>query len=199
MKSKESSFTDFVRRVQTCNLCARMKDRKRVLSPANGTLDSPVVFVAEAPGRFGADKYGIPLYGDQTGRNFQVLMAAANLSRESVFITNAVLCNPRTTGGNNDSPSLSEIRNCSQYLDETLEIIRPTYVVPLGAKAISALNAIEPLDISLLGGVGKLFNWRGYRVYPLYHPSPRAFIRRPRAKQVEDYRTLSRLLRGYQQ
>lgn len=193
-KSKQALFADLIVRVQQCNLCLRMQHRKKVLGLPNGNIDSPVVFIAEAPGRLGADKFGIPLYGDQTGRNFEMLLANAGIKRESIFITNAVLCNPRTPHGNNDSPTLSEMRNCSQYLEETLEIIKPKYVVPLGAAALAALNIINPHQVRLSEGIGKLFLWNGYKIYPLFHPGPRAFIRRTKAQQLEDYRTLASLL-----
>ncbi|MCJ7634059.1 uracil-DNA glycosylase [Candidatus Bathyarchaeota archaeon] len=193
MKSKQLQFADLITRVRDCSLCSRMSRRKPVLSQSNGNLDSLVVFIAEAPGRLGADKFGIPLYGDQTGRNFEMLIASAGIRRESIFITNAVLCNPRTPDGNNDSPTLVEMRNCSIYLKETLEIIEPKYVVPLGAAALAALNIINPHQIKLSEGVGKLFSWNGFKIYPLFHPGPRAFIRRTKAKQLEDYRTLAGL------
>lgn len=193
-KSRQSLFADLIARVQHCNLCPRMQHRKKVLGSSNGSLDSSILFIAEAPGRLGADKFGIPLHGDQTGRNFEMLIASAGLDRESIFITNAVLCNPRTPAGNNDSPTLLEICNCSQYLKETLEIIKPKYVVPLGAAALASLNAIKPHQIKLSEGAGKLFSWNGYQVYPLFHPGPRAFIWRPKRQQVEDYRTLTQLV-----
>lgn len=193
-KSKQALFADLIVRVQQCNLCPRMQHRKKVLGSSNGSLDSSILFIAEAPGRLGADKFGIPLYGDQTGRNFEMLIASAGINRESIFITNAVLCNPRTPDGNNDSPTIAEMRNCSQYLKETLEVIKPKYVVPLGAAALAALNIINPHRIKLSEGVGKLFSWNGYQVYPLFHPGPRAFISHPKNQQMEDYKTLASLL-----
>ncbi len=193
-KSKQALFADLIVRVQQCNLCPRMQHRKKVLGSSNGSLDSSILFIAEAPGRLGADKFGIPLYGDQTGRNFEMLIASAGINRESVFITNAVLCNPRTPGGNNDSPTIAEMHNCSVYLKETVEIIKPKYVVPLGAAALAALNIINPHRIKLSEGVGKLFSWNGYQVYPLFHPGPRAFIRRTKARQIEDYKTLAEVV-----
>jgi uracil-DNA glycosylase family 4 len=195
---KQSSFDDLVKRVQTCSLCERMADRKRVLSSLNGDLQSPIVFIAEAPGRLGADKFGIPLYGDQTGRNFETLITASGLSRQSVFITNSVLCNPRGQQGNNVTPRLSEIHMCARYLEETLEIVSPVYIVPLGVTALKALNIIEPHSINLSDGVGKLFCWKNYQVYPLFHPGPRAFIHRTRTQQMEDYAKLGKLLSGTQ-
>lgn len=194
VRSKQSLFADLVARVHHCDLCTRMQHRNKVLGPSNGNIDSPVVFIAEAPGRLGADKFGIPLYGDQTGRNFEMLINSAGIKRESIFITNAVLCNPRTPDGNNDSPTPTEIRNCSQYLKETLEIIKPKYVVPLGATALVALNIINPHRIRLSDAVGKSFPWNGYQVYPLFHPGPRAFVWRHKDQQVKDYEAIGCLM-----
>lgn len=194
MKSKQLQFADLVERVQSCSLCPRMTQRTRVLGPPNGNLDSSVVFIAEAPGRLGADKFGIPLFGDQTGRNFEWLISSAGISREVIFITNAVLCNPRAADGKNDSPAITEIRNCSIYLKETLEIVGPKYIVPLGAVALASLNVIESHNIGLSQGVGKLFPWSRYFVFPLFHPGPRAFIWRPKAQQAKDYEVLGHLL-----
>lgn len=193
-ESKRLLFTDLVARVQCCSRCSRMRSRKKVLGPSNGNLNSPIVFIAEAPGRLGADKSGIPLCGDQTGCNFEFLIASVGLHRESIFITNAVLCNPRTPHGNNDSPTLTEIRECAGYLEETLEIVGPKYVVPLGAVALASLNAIAPHEIKVAEGVGKIFAWNGYLVWPLFHPSSRAFIRRTKAQQIKDYEAIGHLV-----
>lgn len=192
MISKQSRFTDLVDRVQNCRLCPRMKDRKRVLGSNNGCLDSVVVFIAEAPGRLGADKFGIPLYGDQTGRNFGFLLSSAGIKREEVFITNAVLCNPRTVDDLNDSPTRLEIQNCSFFLRDTIEIIQPKYIAPLGTKALAALGIIKEHKIKLSNDIGKLFPWNGFQIYPLYHPSPRAAIQRSTALQVSDFNLLER-------
>ena len=194
MKSKQLQFADLIERVRYCNLCLRMSQRRPVLSPSNGNLNTRVVFIAEAPGRLGADKFSIPLFGDQTGRNFEELISNAGISRESIFITNAVLCNPRKDDGNNDSPTNSEIRNCSSHLNETLDIIKPRYVVPLGKVALTALNIIRPIETNLSKCVGQLLRWNGYEVYPLFHPGPRAFVWRPKRRQEEDYLALANLL-----
>ena len=171
-----------------------MQGRRGILGSSNGNLDASILFVAEAPGRLGADRFGIPLYGDQTGQNFETLISCAGLSRESLFITNAVLCNPRTQNGNNDSPTLSEIRNCSGYLKDILDIVNPKYVVPLGRIALLSLNCIKPHQMKLSEDVGKVFGWNGCLVYPLFHPGPRALVRRTRAQQIMDYECLARLV-----
>ncbi len=62
------AFDALVARVSSCRCCPRMEGRARVLGQANGPLSARVLFIAEAPGRFGADMSGIPLAGDRTGR-----------------------------------------------------------------------------------------------------------------------------------
>jgi uracil-DNA glycosylase len=171
-----------------------MRQRRPVLSSRNGNIESPVVFIAEAPGRLGADKYNIPLYGDQTGRNFNWLISQAGMSREFIFITNAVLCNPRKIDGNNDSPKKTEIHNCSIYLKEILDIIQPKLVVPLGKVALDSLKLIHPKEIELRDSVGQEISWNGYHVFPLFHPGPRAFIWRSKTQQMNDYIQLKELL-----
>ena len=101
---KKQKFEMLVENANRCNLCARMYGRTKVLSEKNGNVDSKVIFIGEAPGRLGADRTGIPFYGDQAGQNFERLLQFAGLTRQQVFITNAVLCNPRDKKGNNSAP-----------------------------------------------------------------------------------------------
>ena len=179
---------------QACRACPRMEGRVRLLGPANGALHPRVCFVAEAPGRRGGDRTAIPLCGDQSGRNFERLLTAAGLDRDAVFITNAVLCNPRDAAGRNAPPSTAEIRNCSGFLAATLDLLQPPYVVALGAVALRALALIEPHGATLAANVGAILSWHDRWLIPLYHPGPRAQIHRPFAQQAEDFRRLGELL-----
>ena len=54
-------FDCLVENAQACLLCPAMDGRRRVLSRANGSLTPQVLFVAEAPGRRGGERTGIPL------------------------------------------------------------------------------------------------------------------------------------------
>jgi uracil-DNA glycosylase family 4 len=161
-----------------------------VLGDSNGDVQSHVMFVAEAPGRLGAARTGIPLYGDQSGRNFDRLLRAAELSRADIFITNAVLCNPRDRFGRNAIPSTTEQRNCLPYLRRTLDIVDPRIVVTLGTIALRSLGRIESHGLTLRDHVGVPCFWYGRLLIPLYHPSPRAQIHRSFATQLEDFSAL---------
>lgn len=171
-----------------------MAGRTRVLGSGNGPLEAQLLFVAEAPGRLGGDRTGVPLTADQTGRNFSQFLAAAGLDRAAVFVTNAVLCNPRNQCGLNDRPRATELRNCSQHLTDLLGLLDPPWVVALGRVALDALALIAPHDARLARDVGTAIHWAGRRLVPLYHPGPRSVARRGRDAHLADYRRLATLL-----
>lgn len=193
----DEAFACLIAHVQSCRLCPRMEGRTRVFGHKNGSVDAKILFVAEAPGRLGADRSGIPLRGDQTGRNFEYLLSQAQLTRNEIFITNAVLCNPRDEQGYNAPPSQQEIENCTSHLRETIHILRPRYVIALGNVALKALNHIDQHNIILSRHVGIPQKWHGRWLIALYHPSPRAQTYRSLAKQVEDFQRLAAFIKDH--
>jgi len=193
-RDRHVRFADFCQAVGDCTLCSRMTERSKVMSAANGNVEAKVVFVAEAPGRLGADRTGVPLHGDRTGDNFESLLGNVGWHREELFVTNAILCNPRKENGNNGTPTKEEIRNCAQYLEMTLELVNPAVVVPLGIVALTALQMVHPHGLSLKQDVSRSHPWAGRVLVPLYHPGPRALIHRSLAKQRSDYMRLAKLV-----
>jgi len=175
--------------VQGCQACPRMDGRARVLSVANGRAGATVMFVAEAPGRHGADRTGVPLHGDATGYNFEQLLATAGWTRDEVFVTNSVLCNPRE-GGLNSTPTPEETANCSVHLEAQIAHVSPRIIAPIGANALAALGLIRLHGLSLRAAVGVMHQWGGRRLFPLYHMSPRALIHRSLTQQRQDFLAL---------
>ena len=171
-----------------------MEGRRRVLSRANGAPGARVLFVAEAPGRLGGDRTGIPLATDQTGRNFSTLLAGIGWSREHIFITNAILCNPRDPGGRNARPTRTEVRNCTGWLRAQIELVDPTFVVTLGTVALDALRRIEPHTLTLRANVARPAPWYGRLLIPLYHPGAQAQMTRPPAQQRLDWQALGAII-----
>jgi uracil-DNA glycosylase len=192
--SHAGAFDALVARAQACRVCPRMAGRTRAIGPLNGPLDARILFVAEAPGRLGADRTGVPLSGDQTGQNFARLLERSGIERSQVFVTNAVLCNPRGPDGRNAPPSRAEIRSCSDHLRTLIDLLDPPWVVSLGRVALDALALIEPHDCQLVRDVGTPTAWHGRRLVPLYHPGPRAVARRGLEQHVADYAALARML-----
>lgn len=164
-----------------------MCDSARVLSRANGAIDAPLMFVGEAPGRMGADRTAVPFHGDRSGDNFETLLDIAGLRRAAVFITNAVLCNPRDGAGNNAPPSATEVHNCAQHLRSQIEVVQPSMVMTLGAVALEATRLVEAHNLSLKQSVRTANRWFGRLLLPLYHPGARAMVHRSFANQTADY------------
>lgn len=191
---KQQYFDSLLQSVRQCDLCVRMNGRRKVLSSENGSLDTKVLFIAEAPGRLGAECTGIPLYGDKSGDNFETLLSNIGWKRSDVFITNAILCNPQDNVGNNATPEKQEILNCNYYLKMVIELIDPDVIVTIGAKALDALSLIYPHKITLKSGVAQPYSWNGRILFPLYHTGPRAMIHRSFIQQRADFIALSHIV-----
>jgi len=190
-----SSFPRLVKKAAACRLCPHLADQPAVLSSANGSLNANIVFVAEAPGRFGAGRTGVPFQGDRSGDNFEILLKHIGLTRAEVFITNAVLCNPLAEG-NNRRPTAGEIKTCSAFLQASLSIIRPKVVVTLGTVALSALNLILATRYQLKQNVAQPLATAGFTLFPLYHPSPRVTNwKRPMTQQKKDFKKVLKFIK----
>ncbi|MDQ6832754.1 MAG: hypothetical protein M3008_05090, partial [Chloroflexota bacterium] len=68
---RNADFAALIATVAACRHCPAMEGRRRVLTTANGDIDAPVMFIAEAPGRGGGEKTGVPFSGDFSGRTFE--------------------------------------------------------------------------------------------------------------------------------
>ncbi|MGP0566538.1 MULTISPECIES: uracil-DNA glycosylase [unclassified Nitrospina] len=192
--AKRRHFLSLSTRAAECIQCPRLASEQAILSDRNGSLNAEVVFVAEAPGRFGAARTGVPFSGDQSGKNFEILLAHIGLTRNDVFVTNAVLCNP-LENGNNRRPTTKEIDTCAGFLEETLEIIQPRVVVTLGTVGLDAINRLKGTRFKLAEVLAKPQNLATFTLLALYHPSPRVVNwRRPLSRQKRDFNRIRRLL-----
>ena len=194
-----AQFQELCGRVQGCFICSAM-NHVHILGEVNGPLDADVLFVAEAPGRLGAARTGVPMTSDVTGRRFHAFLAEAGLDRGRVFITNAILCNPLTASGRNRRPSAREVAACRHFLSAQLSLVQAPVVVALGGVALEALRRVEPHSAVLARDVGRPLAWacpQGQQrtLVPLYHPSIQSTLTRPHELQREDWRRLGRSMR----
>jgi len=185
--AKHPRFGALVEEVRACTKCERMCLSARVLNYSAGNLNAELFFVGEAPGRLGADETEVPFHGDTSGKNFEDLLSFAGINRNDIFVTNAVLCNPKDKQGNNSTPTPIEATNCQPFLRRQIELVNPKIVVSLGNTALRALSGIEHHDLSLSVHVRTKQAWFGRLLMPLYHPGQRAMIHRSFANQRSDY------------
>src|SRR5438445_4571368 len=169
--AQKVEFSVLTAEAASCVRCPAMCDRAAVLSELNGSIHARVLFIGEAPGRKGADRTRIPFSGDQSGKNFDRFLASIGLSRSQIFITSSALCNPRTESGANRRPTQTEVGNCSDFLRRTIEIVDPQVVVTLGSVALGALKRIKCHELNLKAAAGRIHQWDGRLLVPVYHPS----------------------------
>ncbi len=192
---KREQFRYLYREAAACVRCPAMCERAAVLSELNGSVDAAVMFIGEAPGRKGADRTRVPFSGDQSGKNFDRFLQSIGLRRDQIFVTSAALCNPQSASGANRRPNASEIRNCSDFLRRTIELVQPDLIVTLGTVALEALKFIHYHEFSLREDAAKVRKWNSRMLIPLYHPSPQVLITsRNEQQQLRDYRVVARAI-----
>jgi uracil-DNA glycosylase family 4 len=195
IESKQTQFKDLIVEAAACSRCPAMCERTAVLSELNGSISSRIMFIGEAPGRKGADQTRVPFSGDQSGKNFERFLKSIGLARAQLFITSAAICNPRTESGSNRKPSKLELRNCSEFLRRTIELVDPALIVTLGSVALDALRVIQQHNLSLKKSAARIHQWDGRVLVPIYHPSPQVLAsHRREAEQLSDYKVVARAI-----
>jgi DNA polymerase len=105
-----------------------------------GAAKVKVMFIGEQPGDL-EEKQGRPFVGP-SGRLFDEALAAANIDRESTYVTNAVKHfkhEKRGTARIHKKPNDAEVRACYPWLEQEIEVVQPKLIVVLGATAAQAL------------------------------------------------------------
>lgn len=158
-------------RVLDCRSCVLGNERKNPVF-GEGNPNSPwVAFVGEAPG-VQEDEEGKPFVG-RSGNLLNKMITSMGLTREEVYICNAVCCRPP----DNRKPEPAEILSCSPNLFGQLRIVRPKYIVALGATSAQALLQTNKAIGSLRG---LWHEWEGTKLRVTYHPA--YLLRNPSAK-----------------
>jgi uracil-DNA glycosylase family 4 len=153
--------------VLACERCPGLACSRTQAVPGTGKGRADLFFIGEAPGRYGADKTGIPFTHDRSGALFRRTIEALEKShgrRLSIFVTNAVKCNPTDDAGRNRKPSRVEVENCREFLDREISLTNPKVIVPLGRLAAS--QVVDDPD----------FDWWEPRpsspiIFPAKHPA----------------------------
>jgi DNA polymerase len=105
-----------------------------------GLRRADVMLVGEQPGDR-EDRAGRPFVGPAGGLLDRAL-ADAGIDRREVYVTNVVKhfkWEPRGKRRIHKKPNASEIRACRPWLDSELRVVKPRFVVCLGATAAQAL------------------------------------------------------------
>jgi len=170
-----------------CHLCELSKSRTNVVF-GEGDPNTTLMFVGEAPGS-SEDSMGKPFVGRSGELLTKMIENVLHLKREDVYIANIVKCRPP----NNRTPTPTEAHTCQPYLLKQIELIKPEFIVALGATAYHYLTGDET-PISKVRGIAQ--RQESYTIIPTYHPS--YLLRNPSAKKevFEDLLKVEKLLKN---
>ena len=170
--------------IKVCTKCLLFEGRTKAV-PGAGPTNADILFIGEGPG-YNEDKQGLPFVGE-SGKLLEEFLAAINLTRDQVFITNVVKCRPP---GNRD-PEPVEIDTCTgSYLFKQIELINPKIIATLGRHSMGLF--FPKAKITQIHGQPKFEKDRYY--IPLFHP---AFVLRNmnwKVQAIEDFKKIPVLL-----
>ena len=115
--------------LKNCNLKRQAKN----MVFCDGNPKSKIMLVGEAPGA-NEDQEGLPFVG-RAGMLLDKMLAAINLDRKKVYISNIVNYRPPE----NRKPTEEEIKRYLPFITKHIEIINPKILVLLGSTAMNAL------------------------------------------------------------
>src|SRR5439155_993889 len=118
--------------LQGCRRCKLCEGRNTIVF-GSGNPQAELVVIGEGPGA-DEDAQGLPFVG-RAGQLLTRMLASVDLTRDEVYITNAVLCRPP----GNRNPEADELAACAPFLADKLAVIQPKVILTLGSVATQAL------------------------------------------------------------
>tara|TARA_B100001173_G_scaffold294517_1_gene288462 strand:- start:216 stop:920 length:705 start_codon:yes stop_codon:yes gene_type:complete len=160
--SKLNALKEKISNINNCDL----KNNGKQIVFSDGNSKSQVMLVGEGPGEK-EDELGKPFVSD-AGQLLNKMLAAINLKRENVYITNVVNYRPP----NNRKPEPAEINRYSEFLRQHISIIDPKLLILMGSTAMEALFGSK-IKISKERGVWKelIINNKTYLTMITFHPA----------------------------
>ena len=182
-----NTLEDFYDCIHSCKNCDLGKTRNKLVF-GTGNPNADIMIIGEAPGA-DEDEQGKPFVG-RAGQLLTKILLAIDLSRDDVFIANIIKCRPPS----NRRPKDTEVSECKPYLDKQIELIKPEFIVTLGATAIDSLMGTK----HKMGDIrGKILDYHGIKLLVTFHPA--YLLRKPSAKKEvwEDMKKLRSMYKEY--
>ena len=160
-----SKLNDLQVKIKNISNCELKNNAKQIVF-SDGNFKNSIMIVGEGPGQK-EDELGKPFVGD-AGQLLNKMLAAINLKRENVYITNVVNYRPP----NNRKPEPAEIIRYSEFLRKHISIIEPKILILMGSTAMEALFGSK-IKISKERGAWKeiIINNKTYLTIITFHPA----------------------------
>ena len=184
-EGRAKRLEDLARQVSVCTRCDLAMTRTNTVF-ASGDPYSPLMLVGEGPGE-NEDATGLPFVG-RAGKLLDDILAAVDLTRDNVYLTNTVKCRAAVEEGGrmkNRQPKTSEIRACNPYLQGQMEAVKPSIILCLGGPAAKTL--IDK-DFKITKDRGKWYDLEnGAKAMATFHP---AYVLRQRGDDLTNTKRL---------
>ncbi len=147
---------------------------------SDGNPNSNIMLIGEAPG-VNEDLEGIPFCG-ASGKLLDKMLAAIDLDRNKVYITNMVFWRPP----GNRQPTFNEIEICRPFVEKHISLVSPKLIVLVGGiAATSMLNS--DFGISRLRGrfydyTNQYLGHNSIKAIAIFHPA--YLLRQPKQKRL---------------
>ena len=183
-ENREKRLEELARQVAVCTRCDLAMTRTNTVF-ASGDPYSPLMLVGEGPGE-NEDATGLPFVG-RAGKLLDDILAAVDLTRQQVYITNIVKCRAAVEEGGrmkNRQPKTTEIRACNPYLQGQIEAVKPEIILCLGGPAA---KTIIDKDFRITKDRGKWYDVSGVKTMATFHP---AYVLRQRGDDLNNTKRL---------
>jgi uracil-DNA glycosylase len=161
LKMPAEALRDQESALQGCRKCKLCEGRNTIVY-GSGNPAADLVVIGEGPGA-DEDAQGLPFVG-RAGQLLTRMLESVKLSRDEVYICNAVKCRPP----GNRNPEADELAACAPFLAEQLGVIQPKVVLSLGSVATQALlRTREPIGKLR----GRLHPYGDAVLVPTFHPA----------------------------
>ncbi|MEW6474655.1 MAG: UdgX family uracil-DNA binding protein [Actinomycetota bacterium] len=165
-----------------CQACDLYRNATQTVF-GEGAADARILLLGEQPGDQ-EDKAGEPFVGP-AGRMLDKALAEVGLSRDDVYITNAVKHFKWTAKGKrriHQRPSASEVAACNRWLSSELATVDPDVIVLLGATAGQALFGSR---FRVGAARGQVLDFEGRAVVATIHPSSIVRVQEPADREAQ--------------
>ena len=169
--AKQRELARHIARLRRCRRCPRMQSTP----VSGGPILSDIIIIGQAPGpreptlkRPFAHTAGQTLF-----RWFETFCGTTEPEvRAKIYFAAVCRCFPgKVPGGTDRVPAPNEILNCSPWMNDEIEILRPSLIIPVGRLAIVQFMKCEKLDQV----IGRKFRahraGHDFDLIPLPHPS----------------------------
>ncbi|WP_273842727.1 uracil-DNA glycosylase [Rubrobacter calidifluminis] len=183
-EDREGRLAELARQVSVCTKCDLASTRTNTVF-GSGDPYSPLMLVGEGPGE-NEDATGLPFVG-RAGKLLDDILAAVNLTRDDVYLTNIVKCRAAIEENGrvrNRQPRTAEINACNPYLRAQIEAIKPDIILCLGGPAA---KTIIDRDFRITRDRGRWYEAFGAKAMATFHP---AYVLRQHGEELKQTKRL---------